>query len=119
VERLDDSGSALDEVRALHQQLTKARTTVEALELARLNRALHFAIYQSGSQTITEHIGSLWRLLPTTATLWDRPEVTEVLVAQHGNIITAMADRDAGAAAAFMYEHVMTAGRVREERADG
>jgi DNA-binding GntR family transcriptional regulator len=115
VERMVD-GSVVDRVKKLHGELKDSRGEVDAADLSRLNKRLHFAIYSSGSPTIVEHISSLWRLLPPTATLWVRPDVIDTFVIQHGNIIEAMADRDAGAAAAFMYEHVMTAGRFREEQ---
>jgi len=118
VERLSDEGT-IKNVQRLHQDLVRQRPELKPADLFRMNRALHFAIYSSGSPTITEHIGSLWRLLPESATLWSQPQVADVLIAQHGSIVGAMADRDAGAAAAFMYEHVMTAGRIREEQADG
>jgi|SoiMethySBSTD1v2_1073268.scaffolds.fasta_scaffold827940_2 DNA-binding GntR family transcriptional regulator len=106
-------------IKKLHRELADRRFEVDAAERSRMNRALHFAIYSCGSPTIAEHIHSLWRLLPTSATIWDTDKVAETLVTQHGNIIEAIADRDAGAAAAFMYEHVMTAGRIREDLANG
>ena len=116
-ERISDK-AALDRIQKLHRELAERRSEVSAAERSRMNRDLHFAIYSCGSTTIAEHIGSLWRLLPTSATIWDSDSVADTLVAQHSNIIDALRDRDVGAAGAFMYEHIMTAGRVRVEHTE-
>ncbi|MGH3762934.1 GntR family transcriptional regulator [Actinophytocola sp.] len=108
----DDSGERL---LKLHRQLARARTKLAGAELSRLNKELHFAIYESGSLIIAEHIHSLWRLIPPAVTLWSRAEFTKVLVPQHGEVITAVLDRDPDAAADLMSEHVLTAARFREE----
>lgn len=115
VERLNET-STLEMIRTIHSDISASRETTNAVELSRMNRHLHFAIYTSGSPTIAEHISSLWRLLPATETLWDRRQVADVFVAQHEKIVEAITARDAGAAAAFMHEHVLTAGRFREEQ---
>ena len=69
-------------------------------------------LYEQHGDAFVEHLNGQFAIA-----LWDDRRVTQMLVEQHGNIVSAMEARDADGAAAYMHEHVMTAGRLREERA--
>ncbi len=80
---------------------------------AELNREFHFTVYDYARSPV---LLSLMRLL--WASLHGGPRVSRThaeLARQHDEILAALADRDAVAASARTYLHIMGADPIKEE----
>lgn len=116
VERLEEG--VVDAVREIHERIKDGLGKLDGKTLSRLNREMHFAIYQRGSALVADHVTSLWRFLPPEVTLWSDPDVASELVGQHEQIFQALLDADADRAAELMAEHILTAANHRFRRVD-
>jgi len=109
--KIDAGGLA--RLRALNKAM-KALPDDEAANLsyAELNREFHFAVYScAGSPLLLSLMRLLW------ASLHGGPQVTRThaeSARQHDEILAALADGDADAAAARTYRHIMGADPVKE-----
>lgn len=99
-----------------HDVLAATGGRGEAVELSRLNKAFHFAIYESGSPVVANYLTQIWTALPASRTIWQDEEHARVLLAEHAQILAAIRAGDAGEAARRMSAHVMTSERFRREQ---
>lgn len=90
----------------------------EPATLSRLNRELHFAIYDNTSSMMIEILQYLWARFKPNVTLWGVTDFAQTLTEDHNQIVEAIDDRDADTASALMREHVMHAHTLRESSAD-
>lgn len=114
VERL--TPQRLAAIEAAHADLREAKAAGErGADLSRLNRRLHFTIYEGGSPLVLDHIRTLWTRFPETVTIWNTARNARALDADHAKIIKAVRKGDAGQAAALMSAHIQHAARLRGE----
>ncbi|KAA9163586.1 GntR family transcriptional regulator [Amycolatopsis acidicola] len=106
----------LEAIEAAHKELRAAQARkAPAAELSRLNKALHYAIYQGGAPLLLDHISALWSRFPTSVTLWDTKRNVSALDDDHAGILEAVRAGDAQRAGALMSAHVRHAGTLRAE----
>lgn len=86
--------------------------------LSRLNRELHFAIYNNTSPVVTEVLQYLWARFKPNVTLWGVSDFAQALTDDHTRIIEAIDEGDADTASALMRDHVMRAYGLRESSDD-
>lgn len=105
----------LDDIQGLHLRLTKVaeERASDHEQLGAWNRELHLLICSAGSSLISSHVMTLWRMFPTSTTMWQEPHLVAEFLEQHGAIIDAIARRDAEEAGELMSEHIMTAAHHR------
>ncbi|NKQ51771.1 GntR family transcriptional regulator [Amycolatopsis sp. K13G38] len=104
----------LEAIEAAHQALRTAQADdAPAAELSKLNKALHYTIYQGGAPMLLDHISTLWSRFPTSVTIWDTAPNVSALDDDHAGILDAIRAGDAERAGALMSAHVRHAGRLR------
>lgn len=86
-------------------------------ELSRLNKTLHFAIYQATSPVMIECIEMLWSRFTPSVTLWSVDGFTTQLRHDHEAILEAIDAGDAERASKAMHEHIMHACDLRATHA--
>jgi DNA-binding GntR family transcriptional regulator len=94
--------------------LLGAESDASPAELSRLNKALHFAIYEATSPVMIECIEMLWSRFTPNVTLWSVDDFSVALRHDHAAIIEAIEAGDAQAASRAMHEHIMHACHLRE-----
>lgn len=104
----------LDTVTDIQQRIRAMEPSRHGRELALLNRELHFAIYQVGSELVANHVASLWEAVPPTVTIWRFPDAAEQLNRGHDLLIEAIAAGDAELARRHAREHIELAARLRK-----
>ncbi|MGW3614024.1 GntR family transcriptional regulator [Micromonospora sp. NPDC005163] len=104
----------------LVEELREIADTIEGLdpekdqaEMYRLNRRLHFAIFEAGSDIVANEVEGVWELFPPAVTIWGYPNITKELNADHRKIIEAVEAHDAPLARRLMREHILNAARLR------
>lgn len=103
-----------EETLTAHDELHEAKARgATGGELSALNKALHFAIYQSGSPLLLDHITTLWSRFPTNVTIWNRDRTATALAEDHAEIIAAIRAGRAEEAGALMSTHIQHAARLR------
>lgn len=109
------SPAVLASIRAANEALIKATAAeVDPAELSRLNRELHFAIYDNTSPVVTEILQYLWARFKPNVTLWGVAEFAQELTDDHAQIIDAIDQGDAATASDLMRAHVLRAYTLRE-----
>ncbi|MEV4604602.1 GntR family transcriptional regulator [Amycolatopsis sp. NPDC049253] len=112
VERV--SPERLEAIEAAHATLRAAIAEgATSTELSRLNKDLHYTIYQGGAALLLDHISSLWSRFPASVTLWDTEHNVAALDSDHAEIIDAVRAGEAERAGALMSAHIRHAGRLR------
>lgn len=112
VERL--TSQRLAAIEAAHADLREAKAAgTDGADLSRLNRRLHFTIYEGGSPLVLDHIRTLWTRFPETVTIWNTARNARALDADHAKIIKAIRKADAEQAAALMSAHIQHAASLR------
>ena len=115
VERM--SPERLAAIEAAHTELRRAKASgAEGVDLSRLNRRLHFAIYEGGSPLVLEHIRTLWTRFPVSVTIWHTDHNARALDGDHAEIITAIRNAEAEKAASLMSAHIAHAAGLRGEK---
>ncbi|WP_051579597.1 GntR family transcriptional regulator [Pseudonocardia acaciae] len=112
VERMNDA--ALERIHTAHENLNSALESEDKSQLSLLNRALHFAIYDSGSSLVAVQAASLWSYIPPRITIWADPKNARSLAGDHARIIDAIERRDPYDARRCMAEHILHAAKLRE-----
>lgn len=108
----------LTQIRAADVELLAATASqASPAELSRLNKSLHFAIYQATSPVMIECIEMLWSRFTPSVTLWSVSGFTTELRHDHEAILTAIEAGDAEAASRAMHEHIMHACNLRATHA--
>lgn len=102
---------------AIQAQLETAMSHGGGEERAVLNRRLHFAIYNAGSETIAAHAANLWALFPPHVTIWRDLSAARALMTEHEGILEAVAAREPHLARERAAAHIMHAARLRKELA--
>jgi DNA-binding GntR family transcriptional regulator len=102
---------------AIQAQLETAMSQGDGEERAVLNRRLHFAIYNAGSETIAAHAANLWALFPPHVTIWRDLSAARALMTEHEGILEAVAAREPSLARERAAAHIMHAARLRKELA--
>lgn len=117
VERItEEQLAAVDEANAkLEAAVAKGAPPAR---LSRLNKELHFAIYEGTSSLVVEAVQTLWSRFKPNVTLWSRDSFIAELSHDHEGIIEALHARDAEAARTLMHTHVMNAWSLRETDSD-
>lgn len=116
VERL--TPQRLTAIEAAHADLREAKAAgKDGADLSRLNRRLHFTIYEGGSPLVLDHIRTLWTRFPATVTIWNIARNANALDTDHTQIIKAIRKADAAQAAALMSAHIHHAASLRGETA--
>jgi len=87
----------------------------ESGELSRLNRRLHFTIYEGGSPLVLDHIRTLWTRFPVSVTIWHTDRNARALDEDHAEIITAIREGRSEEAGALMSAHIRHAASLRGE----
>jgi DNA-binding GntR family transcriptional regulator len=111
-ERLRDG--AMDGIRAVQAELEQAYKRKDGQAMAVLNRRLHFAIYEAGSETIAAHATSLWTLFPPHVTIWSNQRAARALMRDHEGILEAVAARDPKLARERAAAHIVHAAELRK-----
>ncbi|MFI5612556.1 GntR family transcriptional regulator [Amycolatopsis sp. NPDC051903] len=112
VERL--TPDRLEKIEAAHAALRAAKSAgADGTDLSRLNKDLHYTIYEGGAAVLLDHIASLWSRFPTSVTLWDTEHNAAALDSDHADIIDAIRAGQAEQAGALMSAHIRHAGRLR------
>lgn len=116
--RLSISRMTPEVLKRIHQandKLIEATNRHDKPEiLSRLNRELHFEIYDNTSSVVIESLTFLWARFKPNVTLWGVEEFAKQLTDDHNDIIQAIDDDDADRAADLMRTHVMRAYHLRE-----
>ncbi len=114
VERSDQAH--IEQVIAVHERLAATEGVGDGLELSEQNRQFHFAIYDGGSQLITDYLKGIWTMMPPRVTLWQIPEQACTLIEQHATIVEAITAGDPKLARERMIDHIMTAEELRQRQ---
>ena len=109
----------LDAIEAAQDAMRQAQAGDSAPgQLSRLNKALHFAIYDGGPALMREHITALWSRFPVSATIWGSDATARALAGDHEAILAAIRAGDTEAADTAMAGHIMHAWRLRAGEAE-
>lgn len=109
------SPDVLARIRTANEALIEATETGDDPALrSRLNKELHFAIYDNTSPVVTEILQYLWARFKPNVTLWGVAEFAQELTDDHAQIIEAIDRGDAQAASDLMRAHVLRAYSLRE-----
>jgi DNA-binding GntR family transcriptional regulator len=106
----------VEAIRGLHEDMLVAYRQAESLEYSRLNRAIHFAIFEAAANA---SLLSLYKSLEIRIrnirhTVRQTPEDWRKAVGEHEEIMAALTTRDKRRLAKIMRKHVMsTADAVR------
>lgn len=112
VERM--TAERLGVIEAADAALRRAQAGTPAPgQLSRLNKALHFAIYEGGAALMREHITMLWSRFPVSATIWGTGSTASALARDHGEVLAAIRAGQAEAAGRAMAAHIMHAWQLR------
>lgn len=115
VERMTPERLAI--IESAHEDLRQAKAAgAEPVDLSRLNRRLHFTIYEGGSPLVLEHIRSLWTRFPVSVTIWHTNHNAQALDNDHTKIITAIQASNPEEAATLMSTHIAHAASLRGEK---
>jgi DNA-binding GntR family transcriptional regulator len=87
----------------------------DQIEMYKLNRRLHFAIFEAASDVVATQIDSVWEMFAPVVTIWGYPEIAEALNCDHREIIAAIDAGDARRARKLMRAHVLNAARLRRK----
>jgi DNA-binding GntR family transcriptional regulator len=98
-----------DELRRLHKALEAAVKANRGSEVARLNEAWHWVIYDaSGSTYLKEFVRRLWDVFPWRS-MWDHyDDCSKLAESDHTEIMDALERRDARRAARLMRAHMVS-----------
>ena len=114
-DRLD--AAAISRLRAINDDLAEHRYEWPARQLSARNRDLHFGIYSASSPIISYHIKHIWSVTPPIAQIWDDKGQADRLIAEHVEILDALASGDATTARALMVQHITASSQFRQSRA--
>jgi len=112
-ERMKDSDMV--GIRSLEAEIEELFERGDGHNMAVVNRRLHFAIYQAGSETFANHATTLWQLFPPRVTIWSDPATARALITDHAGILEALADRDAKLARERAAAHIFHAEELRNK----
>lgn len=98
------------------QARLRATDISDGLTLGRLNRQLHFAIFNAGSEIAANQAAGLWALFPAKITVWWHPDSARSLMDEHDAIIAAIEKRDEATARELASAHIKGAAAIREGR---
>lgn len=115
------SEEEIEYIAELHSDLEARVTADDGNNLASLNRAFHFAIYERAqSRLLLSHIKALWSMFSPRSydTYWTRRLRLPEFVREHGQIVEAMRARDSDAADFLMHQHIARVAvlRLNEDR---
>jgi DNA-binding GntR family transcriptional regulator len=110
-ERMKDED--FDAILAVQAELQLAYKRKDGHAMAVLNRRLHFAIYEAGSETIASHATGLWTLFPPHVTIWSDQRAARALMKDHEEILAAVAARDVTLARETAKAHIFHAAQLR------
>lgn len=111
-ERMTDSD--LPGIKAHQEELLRLFKVRDGRAMAVVNRRLHFAIYEAGSETIATHATTLWQLFPPSVTIWSDPDAAKALLKDHEGIFAALERRDPQLARKRAADHIFHAERLRK-----
>lgn len=113
VARQDDT--LVERLEDLQDRIEALDPDVDQVDMYKLNRRLHFMVFEAGSDVVATQVGNVWELFPPTVTIWGYREVARQLSADHRRIIAAIRTKDATLARKLMFEHVLNAAKLRRE----
>ena len=103
-------------IESAHTELREAKSAgAEGADLSRLNRRLHFTIYEGGSPLVLDHIRTLWTRFPVSVTIWHTARNAQALDRDHAKIVKAIRASDPEQAATLMSTHIHHAASLRGE----
>ena len=113
VERLDET--LVPRLEQLAKQLETCDPATDQAAMYKLNRELHFAIFEAGSRVVSQQVSSVWEAFPPSVTVWGVAEIAERLNEDHRGIIEAIRGGDAELAQVAMRTHVLHARELRRQ----
>ncbi|WP_238935043.1 GntR family transcriptional regulator [Pseudomonas typographi] len=104
----------LQAITTMHQAMVGAYHESRHLDYSRLNRAIHFAIFEAaGNASLLALYKSLeLRIRNIRHTVRQRPDDWKQAVNEHEKILKALTDRDGSRLAKLMRQHVMSTART-------
>lgn len=108
-------GALVDRLERLAERLEASDPATDQAEMYRLNRELHFAIFQAGSRVVSQQVASVWEAFPPAVTVWGVAPIAEALNRDHRRIIEAVRAGDAARARDLMRDHVLNARTLRRK----
>lgn len=111
VSRQDDT--LVIRVQGFQSQLEAFDPAHDAAAMYEINRQLHFAFFEAGSELVAGQVLTVWEMFAPSVTIWGNPEIARHLNEDHQKIIEAAAARDPKLARKRMYDHVLNAARLR------
>lgn len=112
-ERMKDS--KMEAIESLQEELKQALKRENGQTLAVMNRRLHFAIFEAGSETIASHASNLWTLFPPHVTIWSDTRAARSLINDHEEILEAIRARDPKLARERAAAHIRHAAELRRQ----
>lgn len=108
----EDELLKLGEVQA---ELRSGISTLSASGRSILNRRFHFLLYSESSKLVSDQIDYIWKLYPSSVTLWDDRRTARIFLKQHDELLDAVRREDPEGSEEAMVNHVLTASRIRLE----
>lgn len=111
------TGEELSRLRELHERMLAEHETGGAEDLAAHSREFHDRLAVAGGPAfLAEHLRSIWQNnpVPSSSSLWHDPANATVFLDAHGELLDALARRDASAAERIMTEHLECAADARD-----
>jgi len=106
VPRLTDE--QVEELQRLHDRHAAAVASSRGADVSDRNWEWHWGIYEASSSAIlNDFIRRLWEAFPWR-TMWALPGRMKLSHEEHGAVMEAIRDRDAGLAARRMQEHILS-----------
>lgn len=108
------SDAQLETIRGLHDEMITAYRGARTLEYSRLNRAIHFAIFEAaGNASLLALYRNLeLRIRNIRHTVRQAPQDWKEAVKDHEKILQALAARDAARLGKILRQHVMNTARA-------
>lgn len=106
----------LASLRDLHERMLEENTTGNPKDLAEHSKQFHDLVARAGGPAfLADHLDTIWQNHPVPAanSLWHDQECVTHFLNAHGELLDALADRDATRAERVMIEHVEFAGQAR------
>lgn len=108
-------GTLVERLQDLQNRIESLDPAADQLEMYKLNRRLHFTLFESGSDVVATQVANVWEMFPPVVTIWGYPEIARRLNADHRRIIAAVRARDPQRARKLMFQHVLNAAKLRRK----
>jgi len=108
------SDAQIDAIRQMHEDMIEAYRASRSLEYSRLNRAIHFAIFEAADNAslLALYRNLELRIRNIRHTVRQAPRDWKEAVSDHEKILQALAARDGSRLGKIMRQHVMNTART-------